>query len=60
MVNDVMNEESNNRKSVSKRKREQQPRKFISTPDSLPNSVVETPHVKETTMVLPFVKKSPC
>ncbi|KAJ4877087.1 hypothetical protein Rs2_42105 [Raphanus sativus] len=30
------------------------------TPRSMPNSVVETPKTKETAMVLPFVKKSPC
>nr|VDC99873.1 unnamed protein product [Brassica rapa] len=54
------NEESNNIESVNERQRGQQPQVSASqTPDPMPN-VVETPKAKETIMVLPFVKKSPC
>ncbi|XP_010468969.1 PREDICTED: DUF724 domain-containing protein 7-like isoform X2 [Camelina sativa] len=64
-------EETKNKESVNKRKRGQ-PRKFISTdptqktgqsvsptPDPGLNSVVETPPASESTVALPFVKKSP-
>ncbi|KAL0724536.1 hypothetical protein Bca4012_039135 [Brassica carinata] len=66
-------EESVNRESVNKRKRGQQPCKLRSTkpkqktwesasrtPDPMLSSMLETPKAKETRMVLPFVKKSPC
>ncbi|CAN7062637.1 unnamed protein product [Brassica oleracea var. botrytis] len=70
-VGEKAHEESNNRESVNKRKRGR-PHKFISeepkqktvgvaaSDPMLNNAVVETPKAKDSTMVLPFVKKSPC
>ncbi|KAL0653218.1 hypothetical protein Bca4012_095909 [Brassica carinata] len=68
-VGEKAHEESNNR---NKRKRGR-PHKFISkepkqktgvaaaaSDPMLNNAVVETPKAKDSTMVLPFVKKSPC
>lgn len=67
-------EELNNRERMHKMKRGQPPPPKLRstepkqktweyasrTPEPMPNSVVETPKPKETRMVQPFVKNSPC
>ncbi|XP_056860734.1 DUF724 domain-containing protein 5-like isoform X2 [Raphanus sativus] len=58
--NTIKEETSGDEESKALCRREIEWESASQTPRSMPNSVVETPKTKETAMVLPFVKKSPC